>query len=129
MRKKITAETGPPPKGVYSPAIVAKGPMVFVSGQGPLDENGEFQFGTFAEQARLTFDNVSKLLEASGTSWEHVVRTGVFLAHLENFQEMNEIYEEYLTEPYPARTTVKAGLPPRMLIEVDCVALVPENES
>ena len=127
MRKQITAETGAPPKGIYSPAIVAKGTMVFVSGQGPVDQNGEFQFGSFEEQAKLTFDNVTKLLQAAGTSWANVVRTGVFLADLGNFGTMNEIYQTYLTEPYPARTTVQAVLPPKMEIEVDCIALIPEE--
>ena len=126
MRKQIIAKTGAPPKGIYSPAIVAQGTMVFVSGQGPVDQAGEFQLGTFEQQARLAFDNVTKLLEAAGTSWEHVVRTGVFLADLGNFAKMNEIYRQYLTEPYPARTTVQAGLPPGMEIEVDCIALIPE---
>ena len=84
MRKQITAETGAPPKGIYSPAIMARGTMVFVSGQGPVDEKGEFQLGSFEEQARLTFSNVTKLLEAAGTSWANVVRTGVFLADLGN---------------------------------------------
>ena len=129
MRKKVTAKTGAPPQGIYSPAIVARGTMVFISGQGPVDENGEFQFGSFEEQAKLTFDNVTKLLEAAGTSWANVVRTGVYLADLANFGKMNEIYQHYLTEPYPARTTVQAGLPPRMEIEVDCIALVPEKGS
>ena len=127
MRKQITAETGAPPKGIYSPAIIAKGTMVFVSGQGPVDHNGEFQFGSFEEQAKLTFDNVTKLLQAAGTSWANVVRTGVFLADLGNFGTMNEIYQTYLTEPYPARTTVQAVLPPKMEIEVDCIALIPEE--
>ena len=127
MRKQITAETGAPPKGIYSPAIIAKGTMVFVSGQGPADHNGEFQFGSFEEQAKLTFDNVTKLLQAAGTSWANVVRTGVFLADLGNFGKMNEIYQTYLTEPYPARTTVQAVLPPKMEIEVDCIALIPEE--
>ena len=102
MRKQITAETGALPKGIYSPAIMARGPMVFVSGQGPVDQKGEFQFGSFEEQAKLTFDNVTKLLDAAGTSWANVVRTGVFLADLGNFGKMNEIYQTYLTEPYPA---------------------------
>lgn len=127
MRKKITAKTGAPPVGIYSPAIMAKGTMVFVSGQGPVNSDGEFQFGSFEEQAKLTFDNVTKLLEAAGTSWANVVRTGVFLADLGNFGKMNEIYQTYLTEPYPARTTVQAVLPPNMEIEVDCIALIPEE--
>ncbi len=126
MRKQIIAKKGAPPKGIYSPAIMARGTMVFVSGQGPVDEIGEFHFGSFAEQAKLTFDNVTKLLAAADASWEHVVRVGVFLADLGDFDQMNEIYKEYLTEPYPARTTVQAGLPPNMKIEVDCIAVIPE---
>ena len=74
MRKKIIAESGAPPKGIYSPAIVAQGPMVFISGQGPVDPAGEFQFGSFEEQAKLTFDNVTKLLEAAGASWANAVK-------------------------------------------------------
>jgi len=128
MRKKITSEKAAPPKGIYSPAIMASGPMLYVSGQGPVDPaSGEFRFDTFDEQAKLTFDNVTTLLEAAGTSWANVVKVGVFLADLENFAKMNDIYKTYLTEPYPARTTVEAGLPPGMEIEVDCIAVVPQE--
>jgi 2-iminobutanoate/2-iminopropanoate deaminase len=127
MRKQVIAEKGAPPKGIYSPAIMASGTLVFVSGQGPVDQTGEFQFGSFEEQARLTFQNVTTLLQAAGTSWEHVVKVGVFLANLDNFAEMNEIYKQHLTEPYPARTTVQAVLPPNMAIEVDCIAVIPEE--
>ncbi len=124
MRKQITSPESAPPQGIYSPAIVAKGTAVYLSGQGPVNKDGEFLLGTFAEQAKLTFDNITILLEAAGTSWANVVRCGVFLADLADFQEMNQIYQKYLTEPYPARTTVQVGLPPGMLIEVDCIALL-----
>jgi len=128
MRKQVVSENAAPPKGIYSPAIIAKGTMAFVSGQGPVDPaTGEFQLGSFEEQAVLTFNNVTTLLEAAGTSWEHAVKVSVFLANLSDFQEMNEIYKEFLVEPYPARTTVQAVLPPGMLIEVDCIALVPNE--
>jgi 2-iminobutanoate/2-iminopropanoate deaminase len=127
MRKEIFTEKGAAPKGPYSQAIVAGGSMVFVSGQGPVDPvTGEMQIGSFREQAELVFDNITTLLEAAGTSWANVVRTGVFLADLSNFAEMNEIYQRYLQKPYPARTTVGAGLSGGMLIEVDCIAVVPE---
>jgi len=129
MREKVIAAKGAPPKGAYSSAIVAEGAFVFVSGQGPVDpKTGELKLGSFAEQAILTFDNVATLLEAAGTSWENVIKVGVFLADLSNFAAMNEIYKEYLTDPYPARTTVQVVLPPKMLIEVDCIAVVPRNE-
>jgi 2-iminobutanoate/2-iminopropanoate deaminase len=128
MRKQITSSKGAPPKGVYSPAIVAEGPTLYVSGQGPVDpQTGNFVLGSFEEQAKLTFDNVTALLEAAGTSWANVVKVGVFLADLDNFGKMNEVYRTYLTEPYPARTTVQAGLPGGMEIEVDCIALVPQE--
>jgi 2-iminobutanoate/2-iminopropanoate deaminase len=128
MREKVFSEKAPPPKGIYSPGIVAKGTMAFISGQGPVDpESGELQLGSFAEQATLAFENVTILLDAAETSWEHAVKVGVFLADLGDFAEMNEIYKGFLKEPYPARTTVEAGLSPGMLIEVDCIALVPEE--
>ena len=128
MRKQVIAERGAPPKGVYSPAIVASGTIAYISGQGPIDpETGEFQLGSFAQQAKLTFENVTTLLEAAGTSWKDVIKVGVFLADLKDFGEMNDIYKTYLTQPYPARTTVQAGLPTDMLIEVDCMAIVSQE--
>ncbi len=127
MRKEIFTEKGAAPKGPYSQAIVADGPTVYVSGQGPVDPQGEFHLGTFAEQAELVFENIKTLLEAAGTSWANVVRVGIFLSDLGNFAEMNEIYQRYLTAPYPARTTVQAGLSPNMLIEVDCIAAIPQE--
>jgi 2-iminobutanoate/2-iminopropanoate deaminase len=128
MRKQVIAERGAPPKGIYSPAIVASGTVAYISGQGPIDpETGEIQLGSFAQQAQLTFDNVTTLLEAAGTSWKHVVKVGIFLTDLKDFGVMNDIYKTYLTEPYPARTTVQAVLPTGMLIEVDCMAIVPQE--
>jgi 2-iminobutanoate/2-iminopropanoate deaminase len=127
MRQQIIAKNGAKPQGPYSPAILASGPTLYVAGQGPVDPaTGKLRPGSFKEQAELTFQNITALLEAAGTSWAHVVRVGVFLADLGNFAEMNEIYQKYLTEPYPARTTVQVVLPPTMAIEVDCIALVPE---
>ena len=128
MRKQVIAERGAPPKGIYSPAIVASGTVAYISGQGPIDpETGEIQLGSFAQQAQLTFDNVTTLLEAAGTSWKHVVKVVIFLTDLKDFGVMNDIYKTYLTEPYPARTTVQAVLPTGMLIEVDCMAIVPQE--
>jgi 2-iminobutanoate/2-iminopropanoate deaminase len=128
MRKQVVSEKAAPPKGIYSPAIIASGTMAFISGQGPVDpRTGELQLGSFAEQATLAFQNVTTLLEAAGTSWEHAVKVGVFLADLGDFAEMNEIYKGFLKEPYPARTTVQAVLSPGMLIEVDCIAVLPEE--
>ena len=128
MRKPISTQQGAPPKGIYSQAILAEGPTLYVSGQGPVDpQTGEFQLGGFAEQAKLTFQNVTTLLEAAGASWENAVKVNIYLADLNDFAEMNEIYKTFVTEPYPARTTVEAGLG-KIAIEVDCIALVPQTE-
>lgn len=129
MRQAVFSPYGAPPQGPYSPAIVAQGPLVFVSGQGAINpETGKIEGETFREQAIRTLDNVTALLQAAGTSWEHVVRVGIFLADMGNFAELNEIYKQYVKTPYPARTTVQATLPlPTMQIEIDCIALVPQD--
>lgn len=129
MRTQIVVEKGAPSKGPYSHAIKANGPMVFVSGQGPVDPvSGEFNFGTFKEQAELTFRNITTILEAAGTNWANVVRVGIYLADRSNFADMNEIYKQFALPPYPARTTIQVNLRPQVAIEVDCVAVVPENQ-
>jgi 2-iminobutanoate/2-iminopropanoate deaminase len=127
VRRQIFAEQGAQPRGPYSHAIVADGPQVYISGQGPVDpETGEFRLGSFREQAELTFQNIGTILEAAGTSWEHVVKVSAFLADFDHFAEFNEVYRQYLEEPYPARTTVQAGLGPAA-IEVDCIAVIPQR--
>lgn len=125
-REAVFSAKGPKPKGVYTPAIKATGSFVFVSGQGPIDPvTNEFVLGEFPQQAELTLRNVGILLEAAGTSWEHVVKVNVYLADMKDFPAMNEVYKRMFTEPYPARTTVAAGMAKGMLIEVDCIALIP----
>ncbi|MCZ0941417.1 MAG: Rid family detoxifying hydrolase [Caldilineaceae bacterium] len=126
MRKEVYTEKGAPPAGIYSQGIVADGPVAYIAGQGPLDPaTGERVEGGFREQATRVFDNLTILLEAAGTSWEHVTKVGVFLADLNDFAEMNEVYKQYVTKPYPARTTVGCQLP-NIMLEVDCIAVVPE---
>ena len=128
MRKQIFTEKGAAPVGPYSQAIVADGPTVYVSGQGPLDpQTGTFDKDDFAAQVKQVFENLSVLLEAAGTSWANVVRVGVFLSDMGNFPVMNEIYATYVSAPYPARTTVQAQLPGGIDIEVDCIAVVPQE--
>ena len=126
-REAIFSSSAPKPKGGYSPAIRAEGSFVFVSGQGPIDPiTNEMMLGDFNQQAELTIRNVGLLLEASGTSWEHVVKVNVYLTDMKDFPAMNEIYGRFFKEPYPARTTVGAAMAVKgMLIEVDCIALVP----
>jgi len=126
-REAVFSSKAPKPKGVYSPAVVAEGSFVFVSGQGPIDpRTNEMVLGDFKTQAELTIRNVGLLLNAAGTSWEHVVKVNVYLTNMDDFPAMNEVYKTFFKEPYPARTTVGAAMAVKgMLIEVDCIALVP----
>jgi reactive intermediate/imine deaminase len=128
MRKQVFTEKGAKPVGPYSQAIIADGPTVYVSGQGPIDpKTGTFDKDDFAAQVKQVFENLTVLLEAAGTSWANVVRVGVFLSDMSNFAVMNGIYSTYVTAPYPARTTVQATLPGGIDIEVDCIAVVPQE--
>jgi 2-iminobutanoate/2-iminopropanoate deaminase len=120
MREAIvgTAVGGP-----YSPAIVAEGKFVFVSGQGPLMD-GAYVPGSIEDETRLTLENVRTLLEKAGSGFEHVVRCGVWLIDLDDFPAMNGVYQTFFPEPRPARATVRADLIVGK-VEIDCVALVP----
>jgi 2-iminobutanoate/2-iminopropanoate deaminase len=126
MRKAIRSEQAPTPKGPYSPAMVASGPTVYVSAQGPTDPaTGQPRPGDFAAQARQVFDNVGALLAAAGTSWANAVKVTVYLADFADFAAMNEVYQHYVNEPYPARTTVHSKIG-QNVIAVDCIAVIDE---
>ena len=125
MRKAIVSAQAPGPRGPYSPAIIASGPTVYVSAQGPVDPaTNQFVSGSFADQAERAFKNVSALLEAAGTSWQHAVKVTVVLADFGNFAAMNQVYSNYVTEPFPARTTLEAKIG-TSAIGVDCIAVIP----
>lgn len=124
MREAITSDRGPQPKGPYSPAILAEGPTLYVSAQGPFDPStGAIAATTFREQAQQAFDNVTVLLEAAGATWRNVVKVQVFLADFAHFAEMNQVYAEYVEQPYPARTTVHSRIG-QSEITVDCIAML-----
>jgi 2-iminobutanoate/2-iminopropanoate deaminase len=109
--------------GPYSPAVVAEGRFVFVSGQGPLLD-GEYVPGSIEEETTQTLRNMEALLVEAGSGFEHVVRCGVWLVDLEDFPGMNSVYETYFPAPRPARATVRADLIVGN-VEIDCIALVP----
>ena len=126
MHQAIYTEKGAKPLGPYSQGIVARGRMVFLSGQGPVDpESGKLVLGTFREQAELTLSNVGTLLEAAGATWADVVQVNVFIADQSNFAVFNEVYARFVQEPYPARSTIEACLG-QMGLEVAAIAVIPE---
>jgi 2-iminobutanoate/2-iminopropanoate deaminase len=122
----VTAPDAPKAMGVYSPAIRA-GNLLFVSGQIPLDPaSGNLVSGDITAQTDQVMRNLTALLKAAGVSFEHVVRTTVYLADMNEFGAMNEVYGRYVVDPPPARATVQvARLPRDVKIEVDCIAVIP----
>jgi 2-iminobutanoate/2-iminopropanoate deaminase len=122
-KQRIRPPRGPDPVGPYSPAIVF-GDLVFVSGQGPMNpDTGQVEKGDVARQMKLTMANLRLLLEAAGSGLDRVLKTTVYLANMDDFAQMNELYRRYFSEPYPARTTVQAaGLPLGIAIEIEAIA-------
>lgn len=126
MRKPIISAKGAKPRGPYTPAILAQGPMLFVSAQGAFHPQTGQVASTVREQARQVFENISVLLEEAGATWADVVKVQVFLADFADFNEMNEVYAEYVKEPYPARTTVHSKIG-NNLVAADVIAVLSQD--
>ena len=124
MRQAISTNEAPRAIGPYSQAVAAAG-FVFASGQIPIDPaTGEFVPGGIAEQTEQVLKNLSALLEAAGTGLGRVVKTTVFLADMNEFAAMNEVYGRYFKDEPPARSTVEAARLPRdARVEIEAVAL------
>jgi 2-iminobutanoate/2-iminopropanoate deaminase len=124
VREIIRTERAPQAIGPYSQAVRAAG-FVFASGQIPIDPaTGEFVSGGVAEQTEQVLRNLSAVLEAAGTNLESVVKTTVFLADMNDFAAMNEVYGRYFKEDAPARATVEAARLPRdARVEIEAIAL------
>jgi len=100
---------------------------MFTSGQIPLDASGQMAAGGISEQTHAVFANLKAILEQAGTSFDHVVKTTVFLLDMNEFATMNEIYKSYFTgSTPPARSTIQvARLPKDARVEIEVVALIP----
>ncbi|MBL8181401.1 MAG: RidA family protein [Blastocatellia bacterium] len=125
MNEVISTDKAPGAIGPYSQAIKA-GNMIFCSGQIPIDiATGEFVSDNVAEQTEQVLKNLAEVLAAAGASLNDVVKTGVFLADMNDFAEMNEVYARHFVDNKPARATVAAlGLPRGARVEIDCIAVV-----
>ncbi len=119
----VRTDKAPAPKGPYSQGRRA-GSLLFVAGQVPFDLEGNLVGSGIAEQTRAALQNVQAIVEAAGAMLADVVKVNVYLTDLENFAAMNEVYRTFFTEPFPARTTVQAGLL-GFLVEIDAVAALP----
>ena len=119
----IHTDHAPAAIGPYSQAIVADG-WVFCSGQIPLDpDTMELVGGTIDEQTDRALSNLSEVLQAAGSSLQHVVKTTVFLADMNDFAAMNKVYEQHFGEHRPARAAVQAAALPKFCdVEIECIA-------
>ncbi len=123
MRQAVATEKAPKAIGPYSQGIRA-GNLLFVSGQVPIDPaTGALIEGDIAAQTHRVMRNLTAILEAAGASMDHVLRCTVYLADMNDFAAMNEVYGSYFSQPAPARATIQAvRLPKDARVEIDLIA-------
>lgn len=123
MKQSVHTDKAPQAIGPYSQAMVVNG-MVYTSGQLGMTADGVLK-DTVVEQAEQAIKNLMAVLEAAGSSIDNVVKTTVFLADINDFVAVNEVYGKYFTEPYPARSAVQvANLPKAAKVEIEVIATV-----
>ena len=106
----------------FSPAVVF-GDLIFVSGQASVDEKGNIVSDTFEGEFRRSIENVRRVLEAAGSDLAHVVQTRNYVRDAEDLPLYNQLYREYFSAPFPARTTIMNCLPPALRYEIEAVAV------
>lgn len=123
MKQVINTDSAPAAIGPYSQAIQI-GDLLFVSGQVPIDpDTGAVVEGDIRAQAQQSLNNLKAILNAAGTNMGAVVKTTVFLADMNDFAAMNEVYAQFFQEPYPARSAVQvARLPKDAKVEIEAIA-------
>jgi 2-iminobutanoate/2-iminopropanoate deaminase len=123
-KEVINTQAAPAAIGPYSQAVKV-GPLLFVSGQLPIDmEKGVVPAGSVTKHTELAMDNLKAVVEAAGATMEQVTKVTVFLEDWDDFKFMNSVYERYFPNNPPARTTVQAKLPKNARIEVDAIAVL-----
>ena len=120
-RQAFQPEDMAKPKPPYSPVVVS-GDTVWTAGQIAHDADGNLIGGGIAEQTRRSLENVRSCLEAAGCTMDDVVKVNAYLADLGDMAGYNVVYREFFDEPYPARSSVGAGLPAGVLVEIEVVA-------
>ena len=125
MKKVIATSKAPGAIGPYSQAIIA-GTMIYTSGQLPIDpETGEMVANDITLQTRMCLKNVKAILGEAGSNMDKIVKTTVFLSDMGNFIKMNEVYKEFFSGDFPARSAFQvARLPKDALVEIEVVAIL-----
>ncbi|MFB6073703.1 MAG: Rid family detoxifying hydrolase [Haloarculaceae archaeon] len=123
--EEISTDGAPASIGPYSQGI-REGDRIYVSGQGGIDpDSGEVVSEDVGEQTARTLENVGAILEAGGSSLDNVLKTNVYVSDMRYYEAVNEVYGEYMTEPYPARAAVEVvKLPVDIKVEIEAVATV-----
>ena len=124
MKQAVSSPDAPKAIGPYSQAVRA-GQLLFLSGQIPLDPaSGQLIDGDITAQTRRVMENLGAVLKAAGLSFDAIVRTTIFLADMNDFAKVNEVYGTYFSAPAPARATVQvAQLPRGARVEIDAIAV------
>ena len=124
VKKVISTEAAPAAIGPYSQAIEAHG-VLYCSGQIALDPaTGELHTSTIEEETEQVLKNLGAVLKAAGYTFDHVVKTTVFLVDMDDYATVNEIYNQYFSESKPARAAVAVRtLPKHVKVEIDCIAV------
>lgn len=122
--KALSTDKAPAAIGPYSQAIDSGSGLLFLSGQIPIDPaTGVFVDGGVKEQTKQCLLNAQAILQSAGFSLANVVKTTVYLADMGDFAAMNEVYAQFFTQPFPARSAVAVkALPKGALVEVECIA-------
>lgn len=123
MKKIVTPKLSPQPVGPYHQAVIV-GNLVFCSGQIPIDpQTGLLVTGGIEEQTKRVFQNIQLVLSDAGTDLSHLIKTTVFLQDMNDFAQMNQVYQQYIPDQFPARSTIQvARLPKDALIEIEVIA-------
>jgi 2-iminobutanoate/2-iminopropanoate deaminase len=127
MNREIIETEGAPRLPLPFSQAVKLGNLIFVSGQGPIDPKTHEVKGDIKAQTERMLENIKAIIEAAGTDLLNVVSTTVYLTDLKNFDDMNEVYRKYFPKDPPPRATVQAGLLRKMLVEMQCIAAIPER--
>ena len=121
--QEISTDDAPPSIGPFSQGI-RDDDSIHVSGQGPIDpDSGEIIEGDIADETARTLENVEAVLEATGASLDDVVKTTVYVRDMDNYDNINEVYAEHFSPPYPARSAVEVSdLPVDIGVEIEVEA-------
>lgn len=124
MKEVYVTDKAPRPVGPYSQVVKAGG-FLFLAGQIPLTSENIMNEGDIIAQTHQVMTNLQAVLEKAGATLNHVVKTTIFLADLNDFEAVNQVYAEYFQEPYPARSTIQAArLPKGARLEIDAIAIL-----